>query len=99
MKLWRPQGNNKKGDQPPEPVPTPRQARLNNAPASNKPNSSAPRANIVAPVYSFEEADDYILDVKWHPCHPAMFGTVDGSGKFNLWNLNSDTEVGPTLFR
>ena len=45
------------------------------------------------PLYSFEEADDYVYDVKWHPTHPALFGTVDGSGKFDLWNLNVDTEV------
>lgn len=49
--------------------------------------------NHIAPVYSFDEADDYVYDVKWHPGHPALFGTVDGSGKFDLWNLNSDTEV------
>lgn len=49
---------------------------------------------VVAPLYSFEEADDYVYDVKWHPSHPAMFGAVDGSGKFDLWNLNIDTEVG-----
>jgi dynein intermediate chain len=47
----------------------------------------------VSPIYSFEEADDYVYDVKWHPGHPAVFGTVDGSGKFDLWNLNTDTEV------
>ena len=46
-----------------------------------------------APVHSFEESDDYVYDVKWHPQHPAMFGTVDGTGKFDLWNLNKDTEV------
>jgi len=47
----------------------------------------------VSPLYSFEEADDYVYDVKWHPNHPAMFGVVDGSGKFDLWNLNVDAEV------
>lgn len=47
----------------------------------------------VAPLYSFDEADDYVYDVKWHPAHPALFGMVDGSGKFDLWNLNLDTEV------
>ena len=47
----------------------------------------------IPPIYSFEEADDYVFDVKWHPTHPASFGTVDGSGKFDLWNLNVDTEV------
>jgi hypothetical protein len=96
VKLWRPQGNSKKTEQPAEPVPTSRQPRLNSTAANSKPNSTAPRATIIAPIYSFEEADDYIFDVKWHPCHPAMFGTVDGSGKFNLWNLNSDTEVSQT---
>ncbi|TFK51665.1 WD40 repeat-like protein [Heliocybe sulcata] len=50
-------------------------------------------AHPVAPVYSFDEADDYVYDVKWHPSHPALFGTADGSGKFLLWNLNQDTEV------
>jgi len=48
---------------------------------------------LMHPLYSFDEADDYVYDVKWHPSHPAVFGTVDGSGKFDLWNLNVDTEV------
>ena len=47
----------------------------------------------VSPIYSFDEADDYVYDVKWHPAHPAVFASVDGSGKFDLWNLNADTEV------
>jgi dynein intermediate chain len=47
----------------------------------------------VPPLYSFEEADDYVYDVAWHPLHPAMFGSVDGSGRFDVWNLNVDTEV------
>jgi len=47
----------------------------------------------IAPIYSFDESDDYVYDVKWHPSHPAVFGSVDGSGKFDLWNLNADTEV------
>ncbi|KAF7356841.1 WD-REPEATS-REGION domain-containing protein [Mycena venus] len=53
--------------------------------------STSPHA--ISPLYSFDEADDYVYDVKWHPQHPALFGTVDGSGKFDLWNLNTDTEV------
>lgn len=57
--------------------------------------SSSP--HLVTPLYSFDEADDYVYDVKWHPAHPALFGTVDGSGKFNLWNLNTDTEVGSKI--
>ncbi|KAG6850761.1 hypothetical protein H0H93_008799 [Arthromyces matolae] len=48
---------------------------------------------VISPLYSFDEADDHVYDVKWHPAHPAVFGTVDGSGHFDLWNLNTDTEV------
>ncbi|KAI0033657.1 cytoplasmic dynein intermediate chain [Vararia minispora EC-137] len=59
---------------------------------NTKPSTGgAPTA--VPPLYSFDEADDYVYDVKWHPTHPAVFGAVDGSGKFDLWNLNIDTEV------
>ncbi|KIY52881.1 dynein intermediate chain [Fistulina hepatica ATCC 64428] len=47
----------------------------------------------ISPLYSFDEADDYVYDVKWHSLHPSLFGTVDGSGKFDVWNLNADTEV------
>ncbi|CAJ0913167.1 15505_t:CDS:2, partial [Entrophospora sp. SA101] len=38
-------------------------------------------------------ADDYVYDVKWSPTHPALFGSVDGTGKFSVWNLNDETEV------
>lgn len=50
-------------------------------------------AGTIPPLMSFEEADDYVYDVKWHPHHPAVFGSVDGAGKFDLWNLNVDSEV------
>ncbi|KAJ3731071.1 WD40-repeat-containing domain protein [Lentinula guzmanii] len=49
--------------------------------------------HVISPLYSFDESDDPVYDVKWHPTHPAVFGAVDGSGKFDLWNLNMDTEV------
>ncbi|KAG8925258.1 hypothetical protein FRC02_009806 [Tulasnella sp. 418] len=55
-----------------------------------KPSTSP---TVIPPLYSFDEADDYVYDVKWHPHHPAVFGSADGSGKFHLWNLNTDTEV------
>jgi dynein intermediate chain, cytosolic len=58
--------------------------------AGGKPSNTA---QSIPCLYSFDEADDYVYDVKWHPSHPAIFGTVDGSGKFDLWNLNIDTEV------
>ncbi|KAH8832670.1 WD40-repeat-containing domain protein [Flagelloscypha sp. PMI_526] len=64
--------------------------KLWRAKSLQKPSSSA---NLIAPLYSFDEADDYVYDVRWHETHPAIFGTVDGTGKFDVWNLNSDTEV------
>ena len=34
-----------------------------------------------------------MYDVAWSPTHPALFATVDGTGRLDLWNLNNDTEV------
>ncbi|CAG8624025.1 5095_t:CDS:10 [Cetraspora pellucida] len=48
---------------------------------------------IITPLHSFESSDDYVYDVKWSPRHPAQFASVDGTGKFSLWNLNMDVEV------
>ncbi|GAA5836849.1 hypothetical protein JCM3766R1_006280 [Sporobolomyces carnicolor] len=55
--------------------------------------STTPGVTSISPLFSFEEADDHVYDVKWHPHHPALFGSVDGAGKLALWNLNIDTEV------
>ena len=44
-------------------------------------------------MYSFEDNGEYVFDVAWSPIHPALFTTVDGSGRIDLWNLNQDTEV------
>ncbi|XP_012673472.1 cytoplasmic dynein 1 intermediate chain 1 isoform X6 [Clupea harengus] len=45
------------------------------------------------PLYSFEDNADYVYDVMWSPVHPALFASVDGMGRLDLWNLNNDTEV------
>lgn len=45
------------------------------------------------PLYSFEDSGDYVYDVQWSPIHPAVFATVNGLGRLDLWNLNNDTEV------
>lgn len=47
----------------------------------------------ISPIHTFEEASDFVMNARWHPIHPALFGTVDASGKFNIWNINMDTEV------
>lgn len=45
------------------------------------------------PIYSFEDGSDYLYDVRWSPIHPALFATVDGLGRLDIWNLNNDTEL------
>ncbi|KAI7861592.1 WD40-repeat-containing domain protein [Spinellus fusiger] len=55
-------------------------------------SKTSTQPTVIAPLYSFEQADDYVYDVKWSPSHPALFGSVDGHGQFDLWNLNADTE-------
>ena len=42
---------------------------------------------------SFEDATDYVNDVKWCPSHPALFATADSSGWVSTWNLNEQLEV------
>ena len=49
--------------------------------------------NIGLPLCSFNTYADYVYDVKWSPKHPAVFASVDGSGRLQLWNLNNDYEV------
>lgn len=45
------------------------------------------------PICSFEEYDDYVYDIRWSPVHPALFATVDGTGRLLIWNLNQDSEL------
>ncbi|CAH8653021.1 unnamed protein product [Heterobilharzia americana] len=44
-------------------------------------------------ICSFEEASDYVFDAHWSPLHPAVFATVDCTGRLDLWNLNQNSEV------
>lgn len=45
------------------------------------------------PLLSFEDNSDYVYDARWSPIHPAVFASVDGTGRLDVWNLNGDTEV------
>lgn len=89
VKLWRAKSLTNASGPPPPSLST----NLSSSTSGKSAGAAGSHAAATAPIYSFEEADDYVYDVKWHPLHPAMFGTVDGSGKFDLWNLNTDTEV------
>ncbi|KAL9936442.1 hypothetical protein V8E36_004510 [Tilletia maclaganii] len=54
--------------------------------------SAAGASSIYQPVLAFEESSEYVYDVKWHTYHPALFGQVDGNGRFDIYNLNYDVE-------
>lgn len=45
------------------------------------------------PLHSFEDNCEYVYDVRWSPIHPALFASVDGMGRLDVWNLNNDTEL------
>ena len=89
VKLWRAKSLSNASGPPPPSLST----NLSSSTSGKTTGVAGSHASAIAPIYSFEEADDYVYDVKWHPLHPAMFGTADGSGRFDLWNLNNDTEV------
>jgi dynein intermediate chain, cytosolic len=50
------------------------------------------------PLFTFENAQEYIYDVEWSPVHPAIFACCDGDGFLEIWDLNRDTE-GPIAVR
>jgi dynein intermediate chain len=45
------------------------------------------------PLFTFENAQEYIYDVEWSPVHPSMFACCDGDGFIEVWDLNKDTEA------
>jgi dynein intermediate chain len=44
-------------------------------------------------LHSFEDSGDYVFDVQWSPINPALFATVDGTKRLDLWQINRDIEV------
>ena len=53
-----------------------------------------PQSKTGTPLCSFENNSDYVYDVQWSPTHPAVFASVDGEGRLDFWNINTDIEVG-----
>jgi len=48
---------------------------------------------------NFESAEDYIFDVSWNKSNSTIFGTVDGDGYIDLWDISGDLEVPLTHFK
>jgi dynein intermediate chain len=45
------------------------------------------------PLFTFENAQEYVFDVEWNTVHPSMFACCDGDGFIEVWDLNKDTEA------
>lgn len=52
-----------------------------------------PQTKVATPLCSFDGNSDFIYDVQWSPSHPALFASIDGSGRLDFWNINQDMEV------
>eukprot|EP00940_MAST-03C_sp_MAST-3C-sp2_P001459 g1459.t1 len=46
-----------------------------------------------SPICEFQCVNDYVLDVRWSPTHPAVFAASDAVGSLQLWNLNAKHET------
>lgn len=53
---------------------------------------SGTASTLHTPLLSFDESNDYVYDICWHPTHPAVFAQVDGAGNLDFYNLNVDSE-------
>lgn len=49
--------------------------------------SDTPPWSAVAPLARFDQQQDYVMDVRWHPQHPGIFAQVDASGHVDMYNL------------
>ncbi|CAA9987095.1 cytoplasmic dynein intermediate chain, putative [Plasmodium knowlesi strain H] len=43
-------------------------------------------------LYTFDCFDDYLMDVKWNPVHPAIFATCSSNGNIKVWNMCLDLD-------
>ena len=39
---------------------------------------------------TFENSEDYIYDVNWHPNNPSLFATVNNDGYLDIFDLTRD---------
>lgn len=42
---------------------------------------------------TFENSEDYIYDVAWHPSNPSLFASVNNDGYLDLFDLTRDLEM------
>lgn len=45
-----------------------------------------------SPILTLENSEDYVYQSKFHPNNPSLLATVDGIGKFDMWDINYSYE-------
>ena len=61
-------------------------------PPSTTSSTISGNAEIVKPLLEIQR-EDSVYDAKWSPTKPGIFGCVDGSGRFDIYDINASSEV------
>lgn len=60
--------------------------------SSNTSTSSSGNRSTTVPLLTFDDYNDYVTSVQWHPNHPSLFASCDASGTVHVHDLLRDTE-------
>ncbi|KAI7277886.1 cytoplasmic dynein intermediate chain [Hortaea werneckii] len=61
-------------------------------PASSTSTTISGQNEIVRPILDIQR-EDTVYDVRWSPTKPSIFGSVDGSGSLDIWDVNLSSEI------
>ena len=50
------------------------------------------QSEVVRPLLEIQR-EDTVYDVRWSPTRPSIFGSVDGAGSLDVWDVNVSTEI------
>ena len=61
-------------------------------PPSTTSSTISGQSETVTPLLSIQR-DDAVYDAKWSPTRPGVFGCVDGAGSFDVYDINTSSEI------
>lgn len=61
-------------------------------PASSTSTTISGQNEVVRPLLDIQR-EDTVYDVRWSPTKPSVFGSVDGGGSLDIWDVNASTEI------
>ncbi|KAI5369249.1 Putative WD40/YVTN repeat-like-containing domain superfamily [Septoria linicola] len=61
-------------------------------PPSTTSSTISGNTEVVKPLLEIQR-EDSVYDAKWSPTKPGIFGCVDGSGRFDIYDINASSEV------